>query len=56
MSENARFYQQKMAQLRNNRSHGGPLRQQLSDIFSAVAECEARWALEDRIERQTRRD
>ena len=51
MSENARFYQQKMAQLRSDRRPNGPLREQLNDIFRAVAQCEARWALEDRLGR-----
>jgi hypothetical protein len=56
MSENARFYQQKMAALRLSRRRNHPLRYQLREIFDVVVECERRWALEDRIERQIERD
>jgi hypothetical protein len=52
MSENVRSYQQKMAALRVSRRLSHPLRDQLRDILGTVAVCEARWALEDRIERQ----
>lgn len=55
MSENARFYQQKMAALRISRRLDHPLRYQLREIFDVVVECERRWALEDRIERQIER-
>ena len=56
MSENERFYQQKMAELRAGRRQNRPLTEQLREILSAVAECERRWALEERIERQIGRD
>lgn len=49
MSENVRFYQQKMVALRVSRRLNHPLSSQLGEILSTVAECEARWALEDRI-------
>ena len=53
MSENVRFYQQKMAARRADRDlDRSPLRKQLREIFGVVAECEAIWALEDRIDRQ----
>ena len=52
MSENVRFYQQKMAVQRAGRRLNRPLRDQLTEILGVVAECERRWALEDRIERQ----
>ena len=52
MSENVRFYQQKMAELRAGRRLNRPLLPQLREILAAVAECERRWALEDRIEKQ----
>ena len=56
MSENERFYQQKMAELRAGRRQNRPLDHQLSEILDVVAECERRWALEERIERQIGRD
>lgn len=55
MSENTRFYQQKMADLSESRRLNRPLRRQLIEILSVVADCERLWALEDRIERQIRR-
>ncbi len=56
MSENYRFYERKMAQKRVSRPMNRPLRDQLDEILSVVRECEARWALEDRIDRQLGRD
>ncbi|HET7420714.1 MAG TPA: hypothetical protein VFL27_10055 [Candidatus Dormibacteraeota bacterium] len=56
MSENARFYQQKMAELRAGRRQNRPLDDQMREILDAVADCERRWALEERIERQLGRD
>lgn len=52
MSENVRFYRRKMAEKRDGRRRNRPLSTQLREIFAVVAECEWRWALEDRIERQ----
>jgi len=53
MSENTRFYQQKMEAQRVSRHlDRRPLRSQLLEILAVVEECERRWALEDRIERQ----
>ena len=52
MSENHRFYLQKMAQRRQSRQADRPLRAHLEEILGVVRECEARWALEDRIDRR----
>ena len=52
MSENARFYARKMQQLRVARFAYRPLSKQLEDLLDVVRDCEARWALEDRIDRQ----
>jgi hypothetical protein len=52
MSENVRFYRQKVESMRVMRHLERPLRHQLREILGVVAECEARWALEERIERQ----
>jgi len=52
MSENHRFYLEKMAQRRQSRQADRPLRAHLEEILGVVRECEARWALEDRIDRR----
>ena len=52
MSENVRFYRQKVDDKRAGRLPTQPLSSQLREIFATVADCERRWALEDRIERQ----
>jgi hypothetical protein len=49
MSENYKFYAQKMAERRAAGEHR-PLRGQLAELMRVVQRCEARWALEDRIE------
>jgi hypothetical protein len=49
MSDNYRWYVQKMVELRVTREINRPLRSQLEEIFEAVRECEAMWALEDRL-------
>jgi hypothetical protein len=51
MSDNYRLYPQKMAELRVAREASRPLRRQLETLFEVVRECEARWAVEDRIGR-----
>ena len=51
MSDNYRHYQAKIAQLRRARQ-SAPLRLQLIEILDVVRDCEARWALEERIDRQ----
>lgn len=50
MSENTRFYAQKIEAQRSARTTDRPLREQLEEILEAVRDCEARWALENRIE------
>jgi hypothetical protein len=52
MSENTRFYAQKIDAQRSARTNvDRPLCEQLEEILEAVRDCESRWALEDRIER-----
>ena len=52
MSENARFYPEKMAARRKRRELDHPLLHQMLDLLGVVAECEARWALDVRMERR----
>ena len=49
MSDNYNMYVQKMAERRDARKAAGPLSSQLEAMFEVVHECEAMWALEDRI-------
>src|SRR5579872_7469049 len=51
MSENYRFYVQKSAEARTAREANRPLSHQMQELLQVVRECEARWALEDRIGR-----
>jgi hypothetical protein len=51
MSDNYGLYTQKMAERRAAREASRPLRRQIQEVFDVVRECEARWALEDRIGR-----
>jgi len=50
MSENYTLYVQKMAELRAAREANRPLHRQLEALFQVIRECEARWALEDRVD------
>jgi hypothetical protein len=50
MSENCRYYRDKMEARRVARSTG-PLSDQLVELMAVVRRCEHLWALEDRIER-----
>ncbi len=51
MSDNYRFYAQKMAELLAGRTiPNSPLRKQLNELFQFVQVCEARWAREDSTE------
>jgi hypothetical protein len=52
MSENVRFYKQKIAEQSAGRRPPRPLSDQVREILATVADCERRWAVEDRIERQ----
>lgn len=49
MSHNYRLYVQKMEELRAAREADRPLHSQIEEIFQVVRECEARWAVEDRL-------
>jgi hypothetical protein len=51
MSENYTMYVQKVADLRAGREANRPLRDQVEALFQVIRECEARWALEDRVDR-----
>jgi hypothetical protein len=51
MSDNYTMYAQKMAELRAAREASRPLGSQLETLFQVIRECEARWALEDRVDR-----
>ena len=52
MSENSRFYLQKMEALRATRRVRPCLYAQLEEILLVVRRCEKIWTLEERIERQ----
>jgi hypothetical protein len=56
VSENYKFYERKMAERRVSRPLNRPLQNQLEEILAVVRQCEATWALEDRIDRQIGRD
>lgn len=56
MSENVRFYQQKMAEKRAACRVDHPLAHQLREILVHVAECEWWWAVEDHAKRRLDRD
>ena len=43
MSNNYRFYSEKMAQLRVYRGANRPLQSQLDELFAFVRRCEALW-------------
>jgi hypothetical protein len=51
MSDNCKLYVQKMEDLRATREANRPLRGQVEALFQVIRECEARWALEDRVDR-----
>jgi hypothetical protein len=51
MSENYTLYVQKMADLRASREANRPLHREVEALFQLIRECEARWALEDRVDR-----
>ena len=52
VSENARFYPQKMAAQRQSREPDHSLQHQMLELLRVVADCEARWALDVRMERR----
>jgi hypothetical protein len=51
MSENYHYYVEKVAEARRTRALDHPLQSQIDELFRMVRECEAMWALQDRIER-----
>ena len=55
MSENYRFYRQKMTESRSRQRSDGPLSNQLKELFDTVRWCERIWAIEDRIDRESGR-
>jgi len=51
MSENYRYYAEKVAKKQGTRASDHPLQSEIEELFVVVRECEAMWALEERIER-----
>ena len=51
MSDNYTLYAQKMAELRAAREASRSLPSQLEALFHVIRRCEARWQLEDRVDR-----
>ena len=51
MSDNYHHYAEKVAEVRDRRTSDHPLLKEIEELFAVVTECEAMWALEDRIER-----
>ena len=52
MSENSRFYPEKMEERKVQQEISDGLLRQLDEIFSLIQHCETMWALEERIEKQ----
>jgi hypothetical protein len=52
MSENSRFYPEKMDERKAHQEISEGLGRQLDEIFSLIQHCEKMWALEERIEKQ----
>lgn len=52
MSENSRFYPEKMEERKVQQEISEGLGCQLEEIFSLIQHCEKMWALEERIEKQ----
>jgi hypothetical protein len=52
MSENSRFYPEKMKERKVRHEISEELGRQLEEIFSLIQYCERIWALEERIEKQ----
>jgi hypothetical protein len=51
MSENYRYYAEKLAESKADRERDRPLADQLDELLQTVRRCEEMWALEERIER-----
>ena len=55
MSDNYRFYRQKVTKTRAHRRTEEPLARQLQELFDTVRWCERIWAIEERIDRESGR-
>ena len=55
MSNNYRFYRQKVTETRAGRRTYAPLGRQLQELFDTVRWCERMWAIEERIDRESGR-
>lgn len=55
MSDNYRFYRQKVTESRSRQRTGGPLSKQLQELFDTVRWCERIWAIEEKIDRESGR-
>ena len=51
MSENYHYYSEKVAEARRARANDHSLQSEIEELFRVVRECEAMWALEERIAR-----
>lgn len=49
MSENYKFYMQRISEMRAANIANHPLLGQLLELLHVVEKCESRWAVEDRI-------
>ena len=56
VSDNYRFYAQKLSAARTSNRADGSLRDQLVDLLETVRWCEAMWRLEDRIDHDLERE
>ncbi|HEV2029856.1 MAG TPA: hypothetical protein VGS16_15210 [Candidatus Dormibacteraeota bacterium] len=51
MSDNMKFYETKMAELKRARTVSRPLNGQFEELMLFVQECEARWSTTNRTDR-----
>lgn len=51
MSENCRFYAEKMVARRARLAETVEVRRQMTELLRVVQRCEAMWALEERVEK-----
>jgi hypothetical protein len=51
MSDNMKFYETKMAELKRARTESHPLHGQFEELMRFVHECEARWSTGNRADR-----
>lgn len=50
MSANYRYYAEKVAEARRERTNDHSMQSEIEELFAVVRRCEAMWALEERIE------